>query len=475
MKLLRSILLVALIIAVSVVSFHCENEETGPEEPQSMRDLDVPDGFNYTTSHNVPVKAFIPEGVPWRTTYVMSTDGDNVFYKGMPADSAERSVEGFVHIPDYIENVLLKYGDGSFCETEVVPVTSEGIIHNFTKKKFDLKSMQLDVDTDGDQVVDSEDDYPNDSSRAYNIYYPGGTGQLKNTDILLLWNNYAFEDLWPGYGDYDFNDLVVDFYYLVVVCNTWYHGQYIAEIYPTYKFRAIGATFENGFGVELLGIPYSDIENVFWRFEGGAWSDDFTSLLTEGYIDLRPNNVEDGQENAVFIISDNVDNVLPNPGGSSFVNTVQTAPYQPPVILNLRITFPWVDRPYYGCDIPWYAYPWTNTALCYDDVNPFIIINKERGKEVHMSDFPPTDLVNTSYFGTKDDDSDPATGRYYKSANNLPWGLDIAYSFEYPLEKNDIIFAYPQFVDWAESGGTVNPDWYLPEHGDESHIYQVPD
>ncbi len=475
MKIIRIIFPIVVVFSILGVIISCKDEDNEPKGPESMRDLDVPAGFNYQTNTTIPVLVTIPEGVPWRTTYIYSADGDNVFFKGMPTDSATRTLETMINIPAYTDQLLLRYGDGTMCKTATVHITNEGVVHEFEKNKSGFKLSGLAVDSDGDQVIDSEDDYPNDSSRAYNIFIPGGTTTLKNTDVLLLWSTYVFEDLWPGYGDYDFNDLVVDFYYIVVVCNTWFHGQYIHEVYAHYKFRAIGATMENGFGFELIDIPYNHISNVKWRYEGGSWSDDFSSLLTEDYITLRSNNVEAGQENAVFIISDNVDNVLPNPGGSSFVNTEESAPYQPPVTLELNIEFPWENRPYYGCSIPWFAYPWTTTALCYNDVNPFLIINKERGKEVHLSDFPPTDLVNTSYFGVQDDDSNPATGKYYKSSNNLPWALDITYSFEYPKEKNDIIFAYPQFVDWAESGGSVNPDWYLPENADDEHIYHIPD
>jgi LruC domain-containing protein len=55
--------------------------------------------------------------------------------------------------------------------------------------------------------------------------------------------------------------------------------------------------------------------------------------------------------------------------------------------------------------------------------------------------------------------SNPAD--FYKTSNNLPWGLEIsAEEFRIPIEKIEIIHAYPQFKAWAESGGTQNRDWY---------------
>jgi len=59
---------------------------------------------------------------------------------------------------------------------------------------------QQSTDSDGDGVPNDEDAYPYDTERAFNNFYPSG-------DYASL----AFEDLWPGLGDYDFNDLVLDY------------------------------------------------------------------------------------------------------------------------------------------------------------------------------------------------------------------------------------------------------------------------
>jgi LruC domain-containing protein len=79
--------------------------------------------------------------------------------------------------------------------------------------------------------------------------------------------------------------------------------------------------------------------------------------------------------------------------------------------------------------------------------NPFIIVDQTRGHEVHLLDYEPTDLVDNNYFGMWEDDSDPATGKYYKTANNLPWAIDIPIEFAYPVEKVQIIAAHLKFAD----------------------------
>lgn len=68
--------------------------------------------------------------------------------------------------------------------------------------------------------------------------------------------------------------------------------------------------------------------------------------------------------------------------------------------------------------------------------------------------------MNGSDFGTSWDDSQPAIGRYYKTATNLPWALNIAEKFSYTIERAAINTGYLKFIPWAESSGATYPDWY---------------
>ncbi len=90
-----------------------------------------------------------------------------------------------------------------------------------------------------------------------------------------------------------------------------------------------------------------------------------------------------------------------------------------------------------------------------------------------MIDQPPTELAGNQYFGTYADASDPGSGQYYKTANLLPWVIEIPVSFDYPVEKADIILSHLRFTEWATSGGTSCTDWYmdLPGYRDASKIY----
>ncbi len=286
---------------------------------------------------------------------------------------------------------------------------------------FDNAYVTIFNDSDGDGVADSEDDYPNDPTRAYNVYYPNETD----------WGTLAFEDLWPGKGDYDFNDLVCDYHYKSVLNAQ----NELVEFFTDYSVRAIGASLENGFGFMLGGDP-ANIESVTG------------SHITENYIELNPNGTEQNQTNTVIILFDNAFKMFN--AGNYFINTLPDADYVAPDTNQLHVIY---NNPV-STDV-------TGTA----PYNPFLIVNKNRGQEVHLAGQEPTDLADQTFFGQWADDSDPAAGKYYQTVNNLPWGLDLPVSFEYPVEKVAICNAYNHFVEWAESAGASYPDWYEDNAG----------
>ena len=288
-------------------------------------------------------------------------------------------------------------------------------------------------DSDGDGVNDDLDDYPNDASRAFNVYYPNQTD----------WGTVTFEDLWPGKGDYDFNDLVLDYHFKSVLNSS----NKLVEFFTDYSVRAVGASLKNGFGFMLGGDP-NNVASVTGTH------------YTENYIHTNANGTEQGQTNTVIILFDNAFRNIGN-SGSAFINTKENVPYVEPDTNQLHVL---------------YTNPVSVNTTGTAPYNPFLIVNGERGKEVHLAGQKPTDLVNNSYFDTDADATNPATGKYYQTKNNLPWALDLPVSFAYPVEQVNILSAYNHFAQWAESGGTNYPDWYMDKSGYRvnSNIYTPP-
>lgn len=274
------------------------------------------------------------------------------------------------------------------------------------------------VDADGDGVIDIDDDYPSDPDRAFNNYYPSDS----------TFGYLAFEDLWPYKGDYDLNDLLVG-YRFNSVSNA---NNDILEVQSKIFVKAAGGSYQHGFGI-ALPVPNYFIESV----NGPIYS--------ENYINVNSNGTESGQNEAVVIVFDNSNSLAPRPGGY-YVNTEPGSPVT--ISDTIRLSIHFVSA------IP-------QSTLGTAPFNPFIISNKRRGYEIHLPDKPPTNLADPSLFNTGQDRSNIAMGRYYKTDNNLPWCINIPDHFPIITEKTSIIHAYLHFSDWAQSGGTLYPDWYL--------------
>ncbi len=288
------------------------------------------------------------------------------------------------------------------------------------------------TDTDGDGISNAFDDYPTDAAKAFNNYYPTNT----------TYGSLAFEDRWPEQGDYDMNDIVVDYNF-----NQVTNGQNkVVQINGKYVLRAMGAGYKNGFGIQLP-VPPSAVASVTGNH------------LTDNYIVNSANGTEAGQSKATIILFDNGYTVLAHPSDQYVgVNTSQGCIWVTPDTLYVSISL---------------SAPIDLSAMGTPPYNSFIIVNKIRGREVHLINQAPTDLAVGSYFGTYQDNSNPASGRYYTTANNLPWAFDIIDKFDYPYEKTPILKGFLKFVPWSVSSGSSYYDWFQPIAGyrDQQFIY----
>jgi LruC domain-containing protein len=301
------------------------------------------------------------------------------------------------------------------------------------------KVMIQDMDADG--VPDQQDNYPTDPYRAYNNYFPSAS----------TYGTLAFEDSWPHKSDYDMNDIVTD-YQFNTVTNA---NNYVVEVKGSIVARASGASFKNGLGFQLDGITPDKILSVSGNH-----------ISPSSFISIQANGLEANQAYTNCIVFDDFFAVMPHPGSGSGVNTSAGAPAVNYDTLSIDIKFINNGVPATGGIVPL-------SSLTASSFNFYIIANQQRGVEIHLADYAPTSLANTSLFGTGSDDSNPGTGKYYKTANNLPWGINVLQGFDYPVEKNAIDGAYLHYVDWALSAGGQYQNWYSSQEGyrDTSKIY----
>ncbi len=269
-----------------------------------------------------------------------------------------------------------------------------------------------------------------------------------------------YEDLWPNRGDYDLNDLVVEY-----SCYVYQNAAgKVTRIKDKYTAVHNGAQIQSGFAVQYGFAPG---EGRVTRYEtdcpfpvGENVGKNYQQIPFEtggGYFEL-------GQAKANIMFFDDIRSVKRG---------------TPNYTWKFEVAF---DTP---LDIAYVTYP---------PYNPYSIIkhapvepeDKLRVRELHLASttwygstgrehklYPPTDKASYEWFGTAWDHSKVAEGIFYLSNDNYPFALNIPYQHGWKLadegysdkdlDKSKSIFEklYPEYNRWATSHGYNNKSWYL--------------
>lgn len=316
--------------------------------------------------------------------------------------------------------------DGVFRGTVQFCGTRDPDVNSNNKKHFELfatKGCSLSIpkddcnplgggtpvitDSDGDGVSDLLDDYPNDKTKAfknYSVNYEEGGSTL------------AFEDNWPKKGDFDLNDVVLNYKHLVVTNK----DNIVVRVEGEWNLLATGGEFQNGAGVQFP-LP-----------KGNA-----TNFVSSN--NLAP---EAGQDSLVVILFKD------SRTEQATWNTRSTEPASP--AKKYTFAFDVTNGP-------------TLVSMGAGGYNPFIWNNTPgygRGYETHLQGKKGTNLLDSKLLNTLDDKS-TTNNKTYSTATQQPWAIEIPQaSFAYPLEAQDISRTYLKFGSWASSGGTKDVDWY---------------
>jgi LruC domain-containing protein len=286
-----------------------------------------------------------------------------------------------------------------------------------------------------ENIVGGTEDIDSNLAESAKVYFPS-----KNSTATL-----AFEDLWPVKGDYDFNDLVLDYNYEETL-NSQGNVTEILAYFKVASYIGAGFTRGNGFAIQLGIIP-DKISSIDF-YSNSELNHTYNPLELNDYIGkagagLDSNKTEIGTEKAVIVISDSI-KANDDEGREFYV----------------RIKFTSAQ---------------TKTNIGAPPYNPFIMSNGLRGREVHLSDKFPTILSSRSedllVAGVVSSDDTVGSNNQYTTVDNLPWVLNIPVSFDYPEEGIDIRYAYNHFVTWASSEGDEYKDWYLNLNGYRENSY----
>lgn len=227
----------------------------------------------------------------------------------------------------------------------------------------------------------------------------------------------SFEDNWPYQGDFDMNDVVV---------------QYVSTMRCTTDNTVTGTT---------------DSFTVLWS--GAAYNNDFAYQNDNMGVGQAKVTITGGDGRSTV---DNSNNII------RLATQVRDYANQ-----GIKKTFTVETE---------YGNPVSRIRFVLPPYNPFIAIKGDQGKEVHLTNLNPTSYADTKWFGYGHDKSQPTKGFYYitydDSQNQMPFAIDMAFDsdeemagYVIPKETEHINRYYPGFMKWVQSGGKTNKDWYL--------------
>ncbi|MDO1449808.1 LruC domain-containing protein [Rhodocytophaga aerolata] len=405
--------------------------------PKKEVELNIPETFDFATIQNVTIDLSSKDdkgnavSIPYIGIYDKdpSMGGTLLYVTGTDTQGIGTDAYSF---PSHIKNVYLETNIPGVSNVET-PIVNERISQSFIIPEG-TKTGRL-------------------SATEADPYY-GFDNTLKG---YLL-----YEDNWPYKGDFDLNDLAVKYNY-----------NFKAEGLPQGRTRklelifdvvAIGGQFDNGFSIKITkaknqrALTLDDIANIELTVNGTPISN---------YKNSSAVSQEDGEGVLFDIFSPT--NLAADLQGTdknkqTNCNSLPTA--------KLEITFndDAVDK---GLGI-------SNLRLGNHPYDPFIYVNGNKGREVHLVNRTRTQRANNLYPYTIPDNSNDNIGtpvykvvRNASTEQNMPFAIlvpavktsgntPLGFKFLIPQERSAIYQndVYPSFATWASSGGGSNPNWY---------------
>lgn len=225
------------------------------------------------------------------------------------------------------------------------------------------------------------------------------------TDYYNLFT-FISEDTFPAYGDYDMNDIVIDFNKLTTYTNS---DNKVSKFDLDVTLRAYGGTYKDGFAIQLP----SDI--LVSNIKSASVSNQNITLLR-----MKNNIIDNNTEKVAIPLFDDCSEVF----GDVLVNVLEDGNTKTPVDYSITIEF---------------NDPVDPELLSADNINPFIfnITGSLKLVEIHT---PNANMYDTDELMPNGE---------YMWALKIP--LDSQNKFRYPLEYINIKEAYPNFVKWIEN------------------------
>lgn len=413
------------LLGMMIISCSKNQEMT---DQQKMQEFD----FAVFQEKTIEFNLINEEGMPLaQKPFLLMQNGLPLAY-GWSDNSGKWTSKLFVSETDDISIVS---ADGTFGSTE-----PENSYNNVLRFKVDLIDSQSSskteidstIDSDNDGVVDYLDAFPDDSEVA---------------SIQSVHKRLIFEDCYPGIGDYDFNDVAVEFDSYFYLHSNGSISRVTYDISPYHS----GAAAVNSFGFKLHDMT------SLTNFSDTSGTDNAVVMTNDNHLDFM-----------VFEDFGSIGEYWYNRGGyvwsqGSVEPIYGTAPWESDLTVKTQyvIGYRYVSNVFIG-DIlhqnlgnMWNLedvldfFGDITTTISFDNndslatvsdflenFDPYIIV--QTGQEVHLKSY---------------DNS-------YADHTGMPYGFSIPQVVELPGERQPIFEKYPNLTAWATSNGTTNQNWW---------------
>lgn len=389
---MKQILIFTLLIFTFI---SCTDYPSGPETERGVdakvttpfSDLEVSERFSWSNSRNITIDVELPNTL-LDSTHIEASLSDGTMLSRLNVQSDEVSFN--ITVPSYISTIYL-YSSSTDVTKEVKAITGSVLF-------------------DGYGVEDIKD------TKEFPLF-------------SVTYQFHMFEDLWPGVGDYDFNDYV--FRTTTVYIHNKDNKIESGEVELVYLSN--GTYKHYGVGVEFLGAEGK--ERVY---------------LEEGFVTFSGDVKKDPLSPNTALVVQNLNNHTPQ--WDAF------GPSQSILYSSFRF------------DIE-FEKPLRNQVIG----NYFLFDANHRQREIHTAGNPPTQSASLELFGTSLDASeidewDRTPGRsfsipapFYKTDKFLPFGITVTVSPSTEpgvvRQSTELTTAYPFFSSWVESEGIKSRSW----------------
>ncbi|AAS71635.1 lipoprotein [Leptospira interrogans] len=211
--------------------------------------------FDTTKTVNVNIQVLSPES-PISGSLVQIFNIDNTsqksIFRAVTAENGE--VKGSFTIDETTHKVLLKVqAFGQLYEAEIQIINAYSISRRITVV---IKGNNVILpDTDGDGIIDRDDTYPNDPTRASTFRYPAEG-----------YYTISFEDLYPNQGDADFNDYNIR----AIFEEDWNAKGEVARIRANFIHVAKGAGYNHTLHLTIPQITASSYSLTRYGYDSST-------------------------------------------------------------------------------------------------------------------------------------------------------------------------------------------------------------